>query len=133
MSTGNISKVILVGNLGHDPELRYTAKGNAVTSLSVATSQNRKNAAGEKEKSTTWHRATVFGRSAENCAKYLTKGAAVYVEGDLFLREWEDKEGRQRTSAEVLVNEIRFLNGRRRPPAPGTETVEGISTAENSH
>ncbi|MGE3263392.1 MAG: single-stranded DNA-binding protein [Bacteriovoracia bacterium] len=127
MSKGNVSKVIVVGNLGHDPELRYTAKGNAVTTFSLATSRGMKNAAGEKEEKTYWHRATVWGKRAESCAKYLGKGASVYVEGQLELKDWVDKEGKPRKSAEILVDDIRFLTMGRREKTEVNDSVSNVS------
>lgn len=110
MSNRNVNKVILVGNLGHDPELRYTAKGNAVISFSLATNRGIKNAEGQEK--TYWHRATVWGKRAENCAKYLTKGSSVYIEGELQQKNWTDKDGKNHKSAEILVDDIRFLSRR---------------------
>ncbi len=99
MSNGNVNKIILVGNLGKDPELRFTAKGNPVLSLSLATTRQFKTAEGESKKETSWHKATVWGKQAEACAKYLTKGSRVYVEGELLMQSWTDKDGLTRKSA----------------------------------
>jgi single-strand DNA-binding protein len=115
MSKGNVNKIILVGQIGHDPELRYTAKGNAVMSLSVATNREVKNADGSLRKETSWHKATVWGKRAEACAKYLSKGSRVYLEGVLQMKNWTDKDGNARKSAEVMVDEIKFLGGGSRP------------------
>lgn len=111
MSKGNVNKIILVGNIGQDPELRHTAKGNAVVTLSVATNHERKNKDGTEVKETHWHRATVWGKQAENCAKYLSKGSRVYLEGVLQMKNWTDKDGNTRKSAEIMVDEIKFLGG----------------------
>jgi single-strand DNA-binding protein len=125
MSNRNVNKVILVGNLGHEPELRYTAKGNPVTTFSLATSRGMKNAAGENEEKTYWHRATVWGKRAESCAKYLTKGSSVYLEGELQLKNWTGKDGKEHKSAEILVDDIRFLSGFRKESAqPAAVTSE---------
>jgi single-strand DNA-binding protein len=126
MSKNNVNKVIVVGNLGRKPEVRYTEKGNAVATLSLATSRGMKNANGETEQKTFWHRATVWGKQAESCAKFLTTGASVYVEGDLVMKDWVDKEGRPRQTTEILVDNIRFLTmGRREQAAPaGTEAAQ---------
>ena len=131
MSMRNVNKVILVGNLGHEPELRYTAKGNPVTSFSLATSRGMKNTEGGMQEKTYWHRATVWGKKAEACAKYLTKGSSVYLEGELQFRDWTDKEGVQRKSAEVLVDDVRFLGGPRRGQLalPGMETEQEHTAA----
>lgn len=116
MSIANVNKIILLADLGHDPELRYTAKGNAVLSLSLATHRNFKNADGELKKETHWHKATVWGKRAESCAKYLVKGSKVYVEGELQAKTYTDKEGITRKSAEILVNTVTFMGGTRREP-----------------
>lgn len=114
MSNGNVNKIILVGDLGHDPELRYTPKGNAVLTLSLATSRNFKNAAGEDRKETHWHKATVWGKRAESCARYLVKGSRVFIEGELHMKSWTDKDGNPRKSAEIFVDDLRFMGGTRK-------------------
>lgn len=118
----NVNKIILVGHLGQNPELRYTAKGNAVMSFSLATNRDVKLPDGSKKAETHWHRATLWGKRAEACAKYLVKGARVYLEGELHMKNWTDKEGQSKKSAEILVDEIRFLGGTRsqvlESPAP---------------
>jgi len=111
MSKGNVNKIILIGNLGHEPELRRTAKGNSVMSLSLATHRRMRTASGEKAEETNWHKATVWGKQAETCAKYLTKGSRVYLEGELRSTSWTDGSGNQRKSSEITVNEIHFLGG----------------------
>jgi single-strand DNA-binding protein len=105
----NVNKVILVGNLGGDPELRFTAKGTAVTNISLATSRFIQNAEGDRRQDTHWHRAVLWGKRAETCAKYLKKGSRVYLEGLLQPRQWVDKEGNSHRSSEILVEEIKFL------------------------
>lgn len=114
MSKGNVNKIILLGNLGHEPELRYTAKGNAVLTLSLATHREFKNAEGEQTKETHWHKATLWGKRAETCAKYLVKGSRVYVEGELQMKSWTDKDGKARKSAEIFVDDLKFMGGTRR-------------------
>jgi len=111
---GNMNKVILVGYLGHAPEIRYTPKGNAVLTLNIATHREFKTAEGTTQKETHWHKATLWGKRAEASAKYLEKGSRVFLEGELQSKTWTDKEGQTRKSAEILVDEIRFL-GRRKP------------------
>ncbi len=100
-----INKVILVGNLGQKPELRYAANGNAVANLSVATSEvwTDKNT-GQKQEKTEWHRVSVFGKTAEIAGQYLDKGSKVYVEGKLQTRKWQDKEGNDRYSTDIIVS-----------------------------
>ena len=117
----SVNKVIVIGNLGRDPELRYTQSGQAVANFTVATNENWTNKAGEREERTEWHRVVAWGRVAELCAEYLAKGRTVYVEGRLQTREWEDKEGQKRQTTEVVAQTVQFLDRREGPPrgAPG--------------
>jgi single-strand DNA-binding protein len=110
-SKGNVNKIILVGNLGKSPELRHTPKGHTVTTLSVATNHQFKNASGETKKETSWHKATVWGKTAEACVKYLAKGDRVCVEGELHMKDWKDKEGKARRTPEIAVDTVTFLGG----------------------
>lgn len=114
MSKGHVNKIILLGNLGHEPELRYTAKGNAVLTLSLATHREFKNSEGGRTEETHWHKATIWGKRAETCAKYLVKGSRVYVEGELQMKSWTDKDGKTRKSAEIFVDDLKFMGGTRR-------------------
>ena len=107
----SFNKIIVVGNLGRDPELRYTPQGTAVCSFTMATNERRKGQAGEPQDVTTWFRVTVWGKQAETVSKYLTKGRNVYVEGRLHVGEWSDKEGKQRYTLEVNATDVRFLDG----------------------
>jgi single-strand DNA-binding protein len=106
-----VNKVILIGNLGRDPELRYTQSGQAVTNFTLATSENWTNRNGEREDRTEWHRIVAWGRTAELCAQYLSKGRTVYVEGRLQTREWEDREGQKRRTTEITAQTVQFLGG----------------------
>ena len=108
-----VNKVILIGNLGRDPELRYTQSGQAVANFSLATTEVFFNREKERKERTEWHRIEVWGKSAENCAQYLSKGRTVYVEGRLQTREWEDKEGQKRRTTEVVAQTVQFLGGPR--------------------
>jgi single-strand DNA-binding protein len=108
---GSVNKVILVGNLGADPELKYTPSNRAVCNLSVATNEVWKDKSGQKQEKTEWHRVTVWGEQAENCSKFLTKGRMVYVEGKLQTRSWDDKDGKKRYSTEVVADRVVFLGG----------------------
>ncbi|MGH0037600.1 MAG: single-stranded DNA-binding protein [Myxococcota bacterium] len=109
-----VNKVILIGNLGRDPELRYTQSGQPVTNFTLATSENwTDKQSGEKQERTEWHRIIVWGRTGEMCAKYLAKGRTVYVEGRLQTREWEDKEGNKRRTTEINAQTVQFLGGPR--------------------
>lgn len=111
-----LSKVILVGNLGSDPEMRYTPSGKAVTSFRMATSRRYTTPAGENKEETDWFRVSVWGKQAEQCNQYLSKGRQVYVEGRLHARNWEGQDGQMRTSLEVTADRVLFL-GRQAPAA----------------
>jgi single-strand DNA-binding protein len=109
----SVNKVILIGNLGRDPELRYTQNGQAVVNFTLATTENwNDRSSGEKIERTEWHRVVAWGRLAETCAQYLAKGRSVYVEGRLQTREWEDREGQKRRTTEVNAQTVQFLGGR---------------------
>ncbi|MGX9276101.1 single-stranded DNA-binding protein, partial [Pantoea ananatis] len=105
MSARGVNKVILVGNLGQDPEVRYMPNGTAVTSLSLATSETwRDKQTGENREKTEWHRVVLFGKLAEIAGEYLRKGSQVYIEGKLRTREWQDSEGTKRYTTEIVVD-----------------------------
>ena len=108
----SVNKVILIGNLGKKPELRHTNSGLAVTTLGVATSERRKGADGQYNSQTEWHNVTVFGNQAENCSKFLDKGRQVYVEGRIQTRKWQDKDGNDRKSVDIVANDVRFLSSK---------------------
>lgn len=103
-----VNKVILLGFLGKDVEMRYTPSGIAVANFSLATSETR-NKDGQKETKTEWHRVIAFGKLAEICGEYLSKGRQVYLEGKLQTRSWDDKEGNKRTTTEILANTVQIL------------------------
>jgi single-strand DNA-binding protein len=108
-----INKVILVGNLGADPETRYTASGAAITNIRIATSETwRDKQTGENQERTEWHRIVFFNRLAEIAGEYLRKGSQVYVEGSLRTRKWQDQSGQDRYTTEVVANEMQMLGGR---------------------
>ena len=108
-----INKVIVVGNLGADPDARYMPNGNAVTNISVATTASWKDKeSGERQEKTEWHRVVFFGRLAEIASEYLKKGSQVYVEGRIQTRKWEDKEGNDRWTTEIVANEMQMLGER---------------------
>ncbi|MEM9172726.1 MAG: single-stranded DNA-binding protein [Pseudomonadota bacterium] len=114
-----INKVILVGNLGQDPETRYMPSGGAVTNLRIATSESWKDKqTGEQQERTEWHSIAMFGRLAEISAEYLRKGSQVYIEGKLRTRKWQDKEGRDRYTTEVIADEMQMLGSRGGAGAP---------------
>jgi single-strand DNA-binding protein len=108
-----VNKVILVGNLGADPELRYTGSGTAVADLRVATSRRWTDRQGSQQEDTQWHRIVVWGKQGENCKEYLSKGRQVYIEGRLQTRQWEDRDGNKRYTTEVVAQEVQFLGGGR--------------------
>jgi len=108
-----INKVILVGNLGADPETRYTASGSAVTNIRLATTESwRDRQSGEKQERTEWHRVVFFNRLGEIAGEYLRKGSQVYVEGSIRTRKWQDQSGQDRYTTEVVGNEMQMLGGR---------------------
>jgi len=109
----SINKVILIGNLGRDPELRYTPSGSAVCNVSLATTRNWKNRdSGDKVEETEWHRVVFYDRLAEIAGEYLKKGRPVYVEGRLKTRKWQDKEGRDTYTTEIIAEQMQLLGGR---------------------
>lgn len=109
----SVNKVILIGNVGRDPELRYTQSGQAVANFSLATTERFQNRNGEREERTEWHRIVAWGRTAELCAQYLSKGRSTYIEGGLRTREWEDRDGQKRRTTEIHVNNVQFLGSPR--------------------
>ena len=112
MSRG-VNKVILVGHLGNDPETRYMPSGAAVTNLRLATSEAwRDKTSGEQQERTEWHNVALFGRLAEVAAEYLRKGSQVYIEGRLRTRKWQDREGHDRWTTEIVANDMQMLGGR---------------------
>jgi single-strand DNA-binding protein len=108
-----INKAILIGNLGRDPELRYTQNGQAVVNFSLATSENWMDKGGERQERTEWHRIVAWGKTGELCAQYLSKGRTVYIEGRIQTRDWEDKEGLKRQTTEINATTVQFLGGPR--------------------
>jgi single-strand DNA-binding protein len=125
----SFNKIILVGNLGRDPELRYTPQGTPVCSFTVATNEKRKDRAGEAQDFTTWFRVTLWGRQAETASQYLTKGRPVYIEGRLRLEEWTDRDGKQRYTLEVHATDMQFIGGGRSDEA----SFSGGKTAPTDH
>ncbi|MBI3150158.1 MAG: single-stranded DNA-binding protein [Betaproteobacteria bacterium] len=108
----SINKVILIGNLGKDPEVRYMPNGDAVTNISVATTDTWKDKEGNKQEKTEWHRVTFYRRLAEIAGEYLKKGSQIYVEGRLETRKWQDKEGQDRYTTEIIASEMKMLGSR---------------------
>jgi single-strand DNA-binding protein len=139
----SVNKVILIGNLGRDPELRFVQSGQAVANFTLATNDRWTDREGKPQERTEWHRIVVWGKQAENCANYLAKGRSVYVEGRLQTREWEDKEGQKRQTTEVVAQLVQFLDraGREgraravartveRPTSPGGRGRHSVLTGQ---
>jgi single-strand DNA-binding protein len=108
----SVNKVIIIGNLGRDPETRYMPDGGAITNISVATTETWKDKAGEKQEKTEWHRVAFFGKLAEIAGEYLKKGSQVYVEGRLQTRKWQDKDGADKYTTEIVANAMQMLGSR---------------------
>jgi single-strand DNA-binding protein len=108
----SVNKVILIGRLGKDPETRYMTSGEAVTNVTLATSENWKDKSGEKQEKTEWHNLVFYRRLAEIAGEYLKKGSMIYVEGKLQTRKWQTKEGQDRYTTEIVVNEMTMLGGK---------------------
>src|SRR5512136_2718813 len=122
----SVNKVILIGNLGRDPETRYTADGAAITNITVATSLRYKDSSGQQQEETEWHRVAFFGRLAEIAGEYLKKGSPVYVEGRLRTRKWQDKDGQDRYTTEIVADNMQML-GSREGMGGGAPDFEGGS------
>ena len=119
-----VNKVILVGNLGANPEVRFTQGGQAVANLRLATTERWTDKNGQKQEATEWHRVVLFGRQAEVAQQYLTKGRQVYIEGRIRTRQWQDQQGQKRFSTEVVCTNMQLLGGRGdRPPDEVGATV----------
>ena len=116
---GGVNKVILVGNLGADPDMRYTPSGAGVCELRLATNESWTDRNGQRQERTEWHRVVVWGKKAEVCSKYLAKGRQVYVEGRLRTRSWDDKDGNKRYTTEVIADNVQFLSGGSGPGGGG--------------
>ena len=124
----SVNKVILVGNLGADPETRYMPNGDAVANIRLATTESWKDkASGEKREMTEWHRVVFYRKLAEIVGQYLKKGSSVYVEGRIRTRKWQDKEGQERYTTEIEANEMQMLGGRQSASSSGGETEYGGS------
>jgi single-strand DNA-binding protein len=114
----SFNKIILVGNLGRDPELRYTPQGTPVCNFSIATNERRKDKTGEMQDHTTWFRVVLWGRQAETASQYLTKGRPIYIEGRLRVEEWTDRDGKPRQTLEVHATDMQFIGGGRGADEP---------------
>jgi len=130
MSRG-LNKVMIIGHLGRDPEMRYTPSGRPVTTFTVATSRSWNTSDGERHNETEWFNIVTWGNLAEICKQYLTKGQQVYIEGRLQSRKWEDNEGTKHTSVEIVANEMMIL-GERKDGGNQTQTVEPLLAEDES-
>jgi single-strand DNA-binding protein len=124
----SVNKAILIGRLGKDPETRYMTSGEAVTNVSLATSENYKDKSGEKQERTEWHNLVFYRRLAEIAGEYLKKGSMIYVEGRIQTRKWQDKEGKDRYTTEIVVNEMTML-GSKSAGGGSFEVVENQSSS----
>jgi single-strand DNA-binding protein len=127
----SVNKVILVGRLGQNPEVRYTPSGAAVANFSIATHEAWQDKSGQKQERTEWHRIVVWGKTAENCNQYLTKGRQVYVEGRLQTRQWQDKEGQTKYTTEVQAQTVQFLGSVGTGPGDRPASSEKSSSRDN--
>jgi single-strand DNA-binding protein len=131
----SVNKVTIIGNLGRDPEVRYTPDGASITNVTIATTDTWKDkATGEKKEATEWHRVVFFGKLAEIAGQYLKKGRQVYVEGALRTRKWTDKEGQERYTTEIVANEMKMLGSREgMSDAPPRESGGAGAAAGGNH
>lgn len=125
----SVNKVILLGNLGRDPEVRYSADGAAIANVSIATTSRYKDKSGEMKEDTEWHRVVFFGRLAEVVNEYLKKGRPVYVEGRLRTRKWQDQGGQDRYTTEIVADQMQLLGGRDGAPAGMLPNEDGASSS----
>ena len=128
-----VNKAIIVGNLGRDPEVRYSASGNAIANVTVATTDSWKDRqSGERQERTEWHRVVFFNRLAEIVAEYLKKGSQVFIEGRIQTRKWEDKDGNERWTTEIVANEMQMLGSRGGGDMQGGPAPDSGSSPESS-
>ena len=127
----SVNKAILMGNLGRDPELRYTPSGQAVTKFSIATTDRYKDKSGEQQERTTWHNIVAWGKNAETMKEYLTKGSPVYIEGRIDNRSYDDKDGNRRYISEIVVQRFQFLGRRGDSESSGFNQTPPASPADD--
>jgi len=121
----SVNKVIIIGALGKDPEMRYAASGNAIANFSVATSEQWKDkATGDKKEKTEWHRVVTYGKLAEICGEYLDKGSLVYIEGKINTRKWTDKNQNERVTTEIIADKMQMLDARKKESPTGTQALK---------
>ncbi|MGZ3695179.1 MAG: single-stranded DNA-binding protein [Bdellovibrionota bacterium] len=126
----SVNKVLLIGRLGNNPEIRYTNTGTAVANFNLATSENWNDKNGQKQERTEWHRVVVWGKLAELCEKYLAKGRQCFVEGRLQTRSWDDKDGNKKYTTEIVASTIQFLGG---PSAQATSGAQASDSQPEMH
>lgn len=126
MASRGVNKVILIGNLGQDPEVRYMPNGGAVANITVATSESWTDQQGQKQERTEWHRCVMYRRLAEIAGEYLKKGSQVYLEGRLQTREWQDQQGQKRYTTEIVINEMQMLGARSGGASMGGQAAGGM-------
>jgi single-strand DNA-binding protein len=127
--SGSVNKVILIGRLGKDPELKYTPSGAPVATFSLATDENFKDRTGEQQQRTEWHKIVAWNKLAEICGEYLTKGKQVYIEGSIRSRQWQDQSGNKRTAYEIVARDMRMLGSK----ADSDRIATGMDRAVPSH
>lgn len=131
---GSLNKVILIGRVGRDPEIRYTSGGSAVANFSVATDESFKARNGEQQQHTEWHKVVAWGKLAEICGEYLTKGKLVYIEGSIRSRQWEDQSGNKRTAYEIIARNMQMLGSKadnERAAAGGARPASSFSEEQS--
>lgn len=128
----SVNKVIILGRLGQDPELKYTPGGMAVCNFTVATSESWADKAGQKQERTEWHRIVVWGKLAELCNQYLTKGRQAFIEGGLQTRSWDDKSGQKRYTTEIVAKTVQFIGGQANASVPKENNSQGAPAYETS-
>lgn len=127
-----VNRVTLLGNLGTDPEAKKTASGQSITLFNVATSNSWTNREGQRQENTEWHRVVVWGRLAETCAEYLSKGKKVYIEGRLQTRSWEDDKNQKRYTTEIVAREVLFLNSKSENTSSSNQGTQEPPFGENN-
>ena len=128
-----MNKAILIGRLGKDPELKSTPSGTAVANFSMATTERYTDKQGEKQEQTEWHRITVWGKLAEICNEYLSRGSQVALEGRIQTRDWEDKDGNKRYTTEIIANNVEFLGSNKTQEHPSGATTKAFEADEDSN
>jgi len=127
-----VNKAIIIGSVGKDPEVRATASGDCIVNLSVATSESWKDKQGNKQESTEWHRVSAFGKLAEIIRDYVVKGSKVYIEGKIKTRKWQDKDGKDQYTTEIVANELQMLDSKGEKSAPAKQQEQAPPMFEDS-